>query len=128
MRGLVEGDGEGAAEFAGLAGEVEEAEGAEGVFWRDGEWGAAEDGVADVGVELAVVAGDGGVGGAGELGVLRELGGGGEGAPGGVGFRQPGLGAAEARRSVVGVDEGRLLGVDAEFAVAAVGAVDEEAR
>ena len=63
--------------LVGFAGEVEEAEGAVAVFGGDGERGFAEDGVADVGVELAVVAGDGGNAGVGELGgLLRDRAGG----------------------------------------------------
>src|SRR6185312_14627720 len=151
---LVEGDGEGLALVVGFAGEVEDAEGAVGVFGGDGERGFAEEGVADVGVELAVVAGDGGDGGADELRGLREVGADGEGAPGGFvfstpasklaggpGFGEPrfstpasklaggpGLGGVERGWAEVGVgEEDGLLRVDAELAEAAVGAVDEEA-
>ena len=89
-QGSVEGDGEGLAPVVGFAGEVEEAEGAVAVFGGDGEWGLAEDGVADVCVELAVVAGDGGDGRVGELGGLLEIEWERDDAPGGLGFGEPG--------------------------------------
>src|SRR6201999_3697744 len=96
---LVEGDGEGLALVVGFAGEVEEAKGTVAVFGGDGEWGLAEDGVANVGVELAVVAGNGGEKGAGELGGLREIEREGDGAPGGFWFGEPGFFAAEQGRA-----------------------------
>ena len=105
----VEGDGEGAALLVGFAGEVEEAEGAVAVFGGDGEWGLAEDGVADVGVELAVVAGDGGDAGAGELGGVLEVERKGDGAPGGFGFGEPGLRVSRARAGG-GVGSARSVG------------------
>ena len=90
----LEGDVEAAAGGAGFKGELEESDRAEGVFAGDGQGRAAVDGVADVGVEEAVVAGFGGLGMAGVFDGLGGFGGEGEGAPGGFGVGEPGLGRA----------------------------------
>ena len=94
----------------------------------DDEGGGAVDGVADVGVEEAVVAGSGGDG------LAEELGGGGgarcegEGAPGGFGLFNPGGGVRGERGDGEASGEGGFLGVYPVLLEGAGGAVEEEAR
>src|SRR5580700_10578652 len=104
----LEGYGEGAVLVAGLLRKIEQADDAVGVFGGDGEWSFAADGVADVRVEEAVVAGDGRVRLAREFDGLGLLGGDGERPPGGFGFGKPGLLRAELRRASATEERGFL--------------------
>ncbi len=123
----VDGDVDGDAAFAADPGEFKDADGTVAVFGGDSEGGGAQNGVADVHVELAVVAGFGGVGGADEVGRVLGIRRVGEGTPGGFRLREP-RGWSFEWRDFGAVVQSGFLGVDAAFYVAAVGAVDGKAR
>src|SRR5664279_4698300 len=80
------------AGFGGaFAGKLQQADDAEAVLWRDGERGGAEDGVADVGVEAAIVAAFGLHLARDERRGIVRIGSDGERAPGGFVLLQPDL-------------------------------------
>ncbi len=119
-------DGKRASGIAAFACEFENAEGAQAILPGDGVVLFAEQSVAHGCIEFAIVAGQGGNAAVAELDGFAVVGGGGERAPLGFGIREP------ERRIWVGgewwaraADEGGLLRIQAVFAEAAVGPVDE---